>query len=114
MWNSVEQLPIEVYRNSTKSVGFEVWDDVSGNAIDLTGYKIYCIVGRTDTNAVLETIQAEYNDLLGGKFSILFDGRSYSSVQGYQETVNLSYSIMAESDADGPVALIKSVLILKP
>lgn len=114
MWPTNDQLIIEVSRKTTVGLGFELWDEVSETPIDITGYSVKCEVSLTDGGELLETIQPEMSSPEKGQFSIVFDGRKYSDVPGEQDIVNLSYIVTAESDADGPVQLIKSVIVLKP
>lgn len=114
MWPTNDQLIVEVSRKATVGLGFELWDEVNQSPIDITGYSVRCEVSLTDGGDVLETIQPEMSSPKNGQFSIVFDGRKYNDVPGAQDIVNLSYIVTAESDSDGPVQLIKSVIVLKP
>lgn len=105
-------VPIEVSRVAQVTLGFQVFDDVTGDPINLVGYSILCNIAPADGEAPIANHAPVSSDLTIGAFDILFDGPSYA-IEGKQETVILSYQIVAFNDTD-KVILCRGSLALTP
>jgi hypothetical protein len=111
MWMR-DPLAIEVSARATTPVGFQLWDDVAGAALDITGYTLSCAVSRIDGSGVVATHDVDITSFLNGEFDIVFDGRQYNYT-GMSE-VNFSFEVKADDGSGDPVVVMRGLIVLVP
>lgn len=111
MWTPVD-IPIEVSRNGVTPLGFQFWDDVAGEPLDITGETVTCRVAMALGEAAIAFPSVTVVDAASGQFDITFNGSVFSEVGGTKEIVRLAYEVKIEEVLTvmrGPLILIPGI-----
>lgn len=112
MWTPLD-VPIEVSRNGTTPIGLQIWDEISGEPVDLTDCVVSCRVSETLGSPPRAIYPIDPVDLQNGEFDILIDGGALSGIGGANQIVRMAYEIKSESGGI-TVTVMRGPLILIP
>lgn len=112
MWMG-EPIDIEVARNTTTPVGFQLWDQVENAPLDITDFNFTCLIATADGESAIAMHSVQISDAENGEYDIVFDGRKYP-VQGTKELVILSYQVLADDGSSEPVTAQRGSIYLLP
>lgn len=112
MWIK-DSVDIEVARNTTTPIGFQLWDEVSQLPLDITGFSFTCSIALADGEKAIISHNVDISDAENGEFNIVFDGRSYQAVPGMKELSKATYQIIAD-DGDAPVTALRGAIFIVP
>jgi len=104
---------IEVQRNASVPIGFQLLDDLTETPIDITGWTFEMSCSMVAGISPFTSFPVVIRDPLYGLFEVSVGGGGFGLVSGDQETARVAYDILATANSETVVAL-RGTIILKP
>lgn len=77
-----DPLVIEVADNTVTPIGFQFWDEVADEPLDISGYTMACNVASADGQSRIAPFPVEITDAENGECECPFDGPAFGSGRG--------------------------------
>lgn len=109
-----DPIDIEVSRNTATPIGFQFWDEAADAPLDITGFTFSCKISTADGKYALASHDVDIFNAENGEYDIVFDGRMYNSILGYQEIITASYQVIATDGSNIPVTAQRGSIYITP